>query len=162
MTMQPVGGRGALLTMTREELWARGTDPEALNLEETLALVREGAALAGLTLEHPLELEAYPQRDGLLLFVRSLAPRRVWYPFPELEGLLAAARDLGGLCAQAEAVWQGDRRWLTLPEEAQGARRLLAGLGLPQEGPPPQEAGRLRLCGRALAVLFDDSRERLE
>ena len=165
MTMQPVGGRGALLTMTREELWARGTDQEALNMEEALALVREGAALAGLTLEHPLELEAYPQRDGLLLFVRSLAPRRVWHPFLELEALLDAARDLGPLCAAAEVVWFGGLCCLTLPAEARQARRRLSGFASPPEDAAAWEAlalgdGSVRLSGRALALLLDDSREK--
>ena len=67
----------------------------ALDLEQALELVREGADLAGLELEAPLELEAYPDRGGVLLFVRSLAPRRVWHPFLELEALLDTARSLG-------------------------------------------------------------------
>ena len=83
--MQPVGEHAALLYATLEDLRERGTTPEALDLEQALELVREGADLAGLELEAPLELEAYPDRGGVLLFVRSLAPRRVWHHFLELE-----------------------------------------------------------------------------
>ncbi len=131
--MQPVGEHAALLYATLEDLRERGTTPEALDLEQALELVREGADLAGLELEAPLELEAYPDRGGVLLFVRSLAPRRVWHPFLELEALLDAARDLGPLCAAAEVVWFGGLCCLTLPAEARQARRRLSGFASPPE-----------------------------
>ena len=145
--MQPVDGRAALLYATLEDLRERGTTPEALDLEQALELVREGADLAGL------ELEA------------SLAPRRVWHPFLELEALLDAARDLGPLCAAAEVVWFGGLCCLTLPAEARQARRRLSGFASPPEDAAAWEAlalgdGSVRLSGRALALLLDDSRER--
>ena len=118
-----------------------------------------------LELEAPLELEAYPDRGGVLLFVRSLAPRQVWHPFLELDALLAAARDLGPLCAAAEVVWFGGLCCLTLPAEARQARRRLSGFASPPEDAAAWEAlalggGSVRLSGRALALLLDDSRER--
>lgn len=163
--MQPVDGWAALLYATLEDLRERGTTPEALDLEQALELVREGADLAGLELEAPLELEAYPDRGGVLLFVRSLAPRRVWHPFLELEALLDAARDLGPLCAAAEVVWFGGLCCLTLPAEARQARRRLSSFASPPEDAAAWEAlalgdGSVRLSGRALALLLDDSRER--
>ena len=142
--MQPVGEHAALLYATLEDLRERGTTPEALDLEQALELVREGADLAGLELEAPLELEAYPDRGGVLLFVRSLAPRRVWHPFLELEALLDAARDLGPLCAAAEVVWFGGLCCLTLPAEARQARPTGGCRGLGGPGPGGRQRPALR------------------
>ena len=60
--MQPVGEHAALLYATLEDLRERGTTPEALDLEQALELVREGADLAGLELEAPWSWR--PTRTG--------------------------------------------------------------------------------------------------
>ena len=146
MMIHPTQGGGALLTVSGEELRAWGLVPEALDLEGALDLAQAGAARAGLALERPLELEAYPAPGGMLLFVRPLGPRRQWTAAP-LEALLAAARALGPRCAQAELVWQGGQWRLGAP----------AGEGPPPgpaAAPPEAEEGALRLPGPALALLL--------
>ena len=56
MTIQPIGGGGALFSVTLEDLRDWGTTPEELAPELALELVHSGAAQAGLILERPLEI----------------------------------------------------------------------------------------------------------
>ena len=167
MTIQPIGGGGALFSVTLEDLRDWGTTPEELAPELALELVHSGAAQAGLILERPLEIEAYLDEEGLLLFARPLTPQRVWFLFPGLEEILEAARDLGPLCMEAELVWYSGLYGLPLPADARQALARLTEYTSPlREAPSPtvmlQGSGLTCMSGRALALLLDDSRERLE
>lgn len=70
MTIQPIGDRAAALILSAADL--RGASPEAITPPEALRLTRNALSAAGLSLPSPLELEVYPDGQGLLLLVRSL------------------------------------------------------------------------------------------
>ena len=72
MTILPIGDHAATLTLSAADLC--GASPEALSLQETLRLTRQALSIAGMHLPGPLELDAYPDGEGLLLLVRSAPP----------------------------------------------------------------------------------------
>ena len=165
MTIQPTEGGGALLSVTLEDLRAWGTTPEGLEPALALVLVRTLSARAGLALEGPLEIEAYPGQDGLLLFARPLAPRRVWFFFSDVEELLEAARNLGPLCPEVQLVWENGGWALAAPAGAGAVLDCLGERAAPLEEPPGislRRDGALCMPGRVLALLLDHAGERRE
>lgn len=137
MTIQPIGGGGALFSVTLEDLRDWGTTPEELAPELALELVHSGAAQAGLILERPLEIEAYLMERGSC-FCAPFDTPTVWFLFPGLEEILEAARDLGPLCMEAELVWYSGLYGLTLPADARQALARLTEYTSPlREAPSP-------------------------
>ena len=126
MTIQPIGAASVALYLTPADLKEHGLTPEGLTRELALTLTRDAFLRAGLPAEGPLEIEAYPDACGVLVFARRSEPPRIWLAFPDLEGLLAAARALWAVCPEEAALffWEG-RYWLSLPAgEEQTACRL--------------------------------------
>lgn len=72
MTIQPIGENAAALTFDPADL--RGASPEAISPTEALRLTRQALSAAGLTLSGPLELDAYPDGNQLLLLIRAAVP----------------------------------------------------------------------------------------
>ena len=79
MTIQPIGDHAATLTLSAADLG--GAAPEAITPPEALHLIRDALFAAGLKFPGPLELDAFPDGAGLLLFVRSL-PQPPARPLP--------------------------------------------------------------------------------
>ena len=59
-----------------------------------LELTRDAFREAGIDLEGSIEIEAYPESCGVLVFAHVHRPERVWFSFGRLEDLAAAARSL--------------------------------------------------------------------
>jgi len=76
MTVQPIDSSSAALFLTAEDLSRRGLTPEGLTLHRALELTQLAFQRAGLPCTGDLEIETYPSRDGVLMFVRLLPPRR--------------------------------------------------------------------------------------
>ena len=104
MTIQPIGAASVALYLTPADLKEHGLTPEGLTRELALTLTRDAFLRAGLPAEGPLEIEAYPDACGVLVFARRSEPPRIWLAFPDLEGLLAAARALLPLCGTGDEV----------------------------------------------------------
>ncbi len=103
MTVLSIGPATALLYLTQEQLYERGLHPDTLTHAHTAALAREGLALLGQTAEIA-QLESYPDKAGLLLFVHT-APA-VWRFF-DSDALLDAINALPGLDGQRLYRWKG-------------------------------------------------------
>ena len=99
MTIQPIGAASVALYLTPADLKEHGLTPEGLTRELALTLTRDAFLRAGLPAEGPLEIEAYPDACGVLVFARRSEPPRIWLAFPDLEGLLAAARACACACS---------------------------------------------------------------
>ena len=140
MTVHPIGSAGAALYITPEDLEKRGIDPETLTLEDALALTRAAFRRAGLALEGPVEIEAYPERSGVLVFARVRPRAQAWFSFDRLEGLAAAARALDRVPPEAALFWAEGRWWLALDGGGEGAAARLSEFGRAEEPP----AGRSR------------------
>ena len=136
MTIQPIGSASMALYITPADLEARGLTPAELTLEEALELTRTAFRQAGLALEGTVEIEAYPERRGVLVFAHVRPQSRTWFSFLRLADLAAAARALGPAPpADAALTWEEGRWWLSLGGEEEGAAARLAEFGRAEEPP---------------------------
>lgn len=124
MTIQPIGSASVALYITPADLKEHGLTPAGLTLEQALELTRTAFRQAGMDLEGAIEIEAYPESCGVLVFAHVRAPERRWFSFDSLEDLAAAARAVATPRPDAALLWWGERWWLSLPvEEEQAAAR---------------------------------------
>ena len=94
MTIQPIGNASVALYITPADLKEHGLTPAGLTLERALELTRDAFHEAGITLDGSIEIEAYPNACGVLVFARVQAPEHLWFSFDSLDPLLSAARAL--------------------------------------------------------------------
>lgn len=116
MTIQPIGPSATLLYLTRSELQERGLHPDSLTHEHTLNLAREGLSTLGRTADDLLELESYPDKNGLLLFIHTPPSVPAVWRFPDGDSLLDAAAVLPDLSARP-LYWWKDAFWLVAQPE---------------------------------------------
>lgn len=149
MTIEPIGGAGVALYLTPADLARRGYSPASLTLEQALELTKEAGEEAGIALEGRVEIEAYPECCGVLIFAHIRPTGPVWFTFDELEPLLQAALALWGTGADGGLWWWEGKYWLSLPAEAEGAAAVCREFGSPRQVPPLLEA-RLKEAGQAI------------
>lgn len=149
MTIQPISAASVALYLTPADLQARGVCPEQLDLERTLEIAQEAFHQAGLSLEGALEIEAYPEKCGVLVFARVRPVDALMCSFEDWEDLFAAVACLDDpLPDGALYSWQA-RCWLLLPGSAGAAAARLSEFGRLETGTPCLEA-RLREYGTVL------------
>lgn len=117
MTIQPISTASVMVYLTPEDLAQYGLSAHELTDGHTLELTKNAFSQAGLPLQEPLEIESFPDKGGLLLFIRIHPPRQTVWAFGEFEALLAVAPLL---CANESnsslyrwsghlwLVWEGD------------------------------------------------------
>ena len=149
MTIQPIGATSMALYITPNDLKEHGLTPDQLTLERALDLTQTAFRQAGVALEGALEIEAYPDSLGVLVFAHV----------HQLEEVLAAARALPEPRPEADLLWWEGRYWLSLPAEERHAIARLWEFG--QEEPPRcqlearlAEHARPVLQGNALTALL--------
>lgn len=125
MTIQPISAASAALFLTPADLRERGVCAHELTAKHTLELAREAFRQAGLSLEGSLEIETYPDKCGLLVFVHISPARQTVWRFEDCESLLAAAAALGEDETDGALYWWEEHCWLVLPgREADISARL--------------------------------------
>lgn len=136
MTIQPISAASVALYLTPADLRERGVCADDLNAEYTLELTRDAFRQAGLPLEGSLEIETYPDKCGLLVFVHlSPARQTIWF-FEDFESLLAAAAALGTDESDGALYWWNDRCWLVLPGRETDISARLSEFGSQETGDP--------------------------
>lgn len=122
MTIQPIGSASVALYITPADLKEHGLTPAGLTLERALAITQTAFHEAGITLEGSIEIEAYPDACGVLVFAHVRAPERAWFSFDGLEPVVAAARDLPAPLARMRRCsggrTAGGSRWDAGEEQA--------------------------------------------
>lgn len=98
-------------------LYLSGPDCGAWRPEQVARLVRRELARRGMVCPGPLELEAFPDRKGLLVFV--LSPVLRWARCAGWKELCAAARTCPG-AARRGAWWSRDAFYIALPGGGEG------------------------------------------
>ena len=81
MTIQPIGSHSVALYLTGEELRQYGVSPVTLTLEEARTVTREACGRAGIALGGGVEIEAYPEKEGVMLFAFAREELPGW-PIP--------------------------------------------------------------------------------
>ena len=74
MTIQPIGSASVALYITPADLKEHGLTPAGLTLERALELTRTAFSQAGMDLEGSIEIEAYPESCGVLVFAHVRPP----------------------------------------------------------------------------------------
>ena len=72
MTIEPIGGETAAVYITPAELKQWGLTPETVTAESAAQLAREALSQAGMQADGTIEIEAYHDPLGLLLFANKL------------------------------------------------------------------------------------------
>lgn len=158
MQIQTIGDVQLVLRVTRQELQRRGLDPEGLELGDVLRLTRDACEEAEIPLRRTEEIEAYPERDGVLVFVHLRAEEKEWFRFACLTDALEAVA--AGTEPDGELAF---REYYYMSAHQQGLRQTLAEFG---------ETASLRACGmieeeatlvldqKALKMLWEKIRRR--
>ena len=117
MTIQPIGASTLVLYLTISDLQERGLHPDALTQAHTLDLAREGLALICRTESDPLELESYPDKNGLLLFIHVAPPAQSVWRFLDSDAFLDAALSMPDIIT-ADLYWWKDAFWLVSADDS--------------------------------------------
>lgn len=149
MTIQPIGSASVALYITPADLKEHGLTPAALTLERALALTQSAFREAGMALEGSIEIEAYPDACGVLVFAHVRRPERLWFSFDGLEEAATAARALPEPRPDASLLWWEDRWWLSIGAEEGQAAAHLSEFGRAETAAPHLEA-RLAEHGRLI------------
>ena len=154
MTIQSIGSASVALYITPADLKEHGLTPAELTLERALELTRDAFREAGIDLEGSIEIEAYPESCGVLVFAHVHRPERVWFSFGRLEDLAAAARSLPQPSPKAALLWCEGRWWLSLPGEERGTAARMSEFGCWEADRPHLDAC---LAEHGRAVLEQDA-----
>lgn len=158
MTIEPIGSTSVALYITPADLRQHGMTPESLTLEGALALAKQAFEEAGIATDGAIEIEAYPNVCGVLVFARVQPEEGGWYSFESLEDVLAAIGSLAGHWPDATLTLWEERYWLRLEGGGTGVQCRLCEFGRP-EAPGEylqarmQEHGSVLIAGDAIAVL---------
>ncbi len=157
MTIEPIGRASVVLYLTPADLSCRGFSPATLTPEQTLSLTREALHQAGIPLDGTVEIEAYPEYCGVLVFAHVRPTGPLWFTFDALEPLTEAALELRATPVDAALWWREGRYWLALPPQAEGAAAVCREYGSPRQPEPGQEGeGQLLFSHHALWQLCRD------
>lgn len=154
MTIQPIGTSSVALYITPADLKEHDLTPAQLTLERALALTQTAFDEAGIALDGAIEIEAYPDACGVLVFARIRPPERLWVSFGGLEELLAAAHALPGPCPEASLLWYEGRYWLSLPGGETKLAGYLSEFGRSEQDHPHLDA---RLSEHGQSILDRDA-----
>lgn len=159
MTIQSIGSASVALYITPADLKQYGLTPAELTLEQALKLTRAAFREAGITLEGGIEIEAYPENCGVLVFAHVRTAERIWFSFACLEDLAAAARCMPAPRPDAALFWWDARWWLSLPGDQRETAAFLSEFGRSEDDRPHLDAclaehGRRVLEKNALAGIL--------
>jgi len=148
MEIYHLSPRSSAVYITTEELAERALTPETVDGAAALALTGTAGGASAT-------VEAFPGRDGLLLFLRRDA-EPLYFVFRELNSLIAAAA--AAPRTAGSALYLLDGRFLLEVRTEDGAADGLAAFGTRLAAPPGfapylREHGRPLLPGDALAAL---------
>lgn len=129
MTIQPISAVSAALYFTSADLQECGVRIDRLTAERTLELTKDAFRQAGLPLDSVLELETYPDKCGLLVFVHMAPARQTVWRFDDCEALLAAVNSLGPEGADGSLYWWEGHWWLVLPGQENDTSARMAEFG---------------------------------
>lgn len=160
MTIEPIGRTGVALYLTPTDLarWGLSSTPGSLTLEQALTLTREACGQAGIVLDGAVEIEAYPECCGVLVFAHVRPGGPDWFTFDSLEPLLRASLALHATPVDAALWWWEGKYWLSLPTGDSEAAAVCREFGTSRQADPSlparlEEKGQLIFPHHALGRL---------
>lgn len=149
MTIEPIGAASVAVYLTPADLRPYGVTPAELTLEQARDLTRTACQKAGIALEGAVEIEAYPECCGVLVFARVRVPGAQWFTFDDIEDVLSVALALRGRAPDAALWWHQGRYWLALPQGEERGSAVCAEFGAAQPFDPLRRA-RLEEAGQGI------------
>lgn len=140
MTIQTIGSTSVAVYFSPADLREHGMSSGDLTLDRALQLTRCAFRQAGITLDGSIEIDAFPDACGVLVFARIKPPRRVWYSFSAWETLMDGLRALPLPAPDGALAWWEDRWWISLPAVEDRAANLLSEFGCLEPDRPHLEA----------------------
>ncbi len=158
MTIQQIGGSSVALYITPDDLKTYGLSAGEFSLERALELTETAFDRAGISLSGTLEIEAFPDSCGILVFARIRSPELVFFSFPDFESVIRAAHAAAATEADSSLIRLGDEYILVLSGDQEQAVNILSEFGrqLPRISSYHtflQEHGENLLPRQALSVL---------
>ncbi len=149
MTIHPIGTAGVAVYLTPDDLSEYGFTPASLTLKQALLLTRRACRQVGIDLTGPVEIEAYPECCGVLVFAHVRSEGGPWFVFDDIEPVIQAAIALPYIDLDAALWWWQDKYYLSLPQGEEGAEAVCAefGAGVPFD---PLLPGRLEEDGQVI------------
>ena len=149
MTIQPIGTAGVAVYLTGADLSEYGFTPASLTLKQALLLTRRVCRGAGIDLAGPVEIEAYPECCGVLVFAHVRPGGEQWFTFDDIEPVIQAAIALRYIDPDAALWWHQGRYWLALPQGEERGAAVCAEFGAAQPFDPLRRA-RLEEAGQGI------------
>lgn len=84
MQIQTIGALHLMIYVGRRELRRRGLDPDELGLRDVIRLTGDACREEGIPPSRTEEIEAYPERGGVLVFVQLSPAEKEWFRFASL------------------------------------------------------------------------------
>lgn len=131
MTIQQIGTVSVALYLTPADLESRGFTSSDLTLEQTLQITRSAFAEAGIPAAGILEIEAFPDVCGVLVFAKLRPKEQVFFSFPNLEAVICAAHALLKPVPDAALTYWDKLYYLSLASKNETAVNILSEYGQP-------------------------------
>lgn len=149
MTIHAISHASVALYITPTDLLEHGLTPGTLTLERALTLARDAFAEAGVEPEGSMEIDAFPDACGVLIFARVKPPEEIFFSFSDSDALIRAVQVLPALPGESALNWWDGMYWLSIPGGDPRAAAILSEFGQ-QRTCCPCLSGRITEYGRAL------------
>lgn len=116
MTILPIGADSTALFFTCSDLMEQGLQVDSLTEENTITLTRDALLRTALPLSGKLNLEAYANSCGLLVFAYLSEKAHYVWRFPDFETLLSAVHCMNSGHTEGTLYRWKEQLWLVLDE----------------------------------------------
>ena len=121
MTILPLSESSIAIFLEPSELEYTGVSTQSFDADAASPLVHSALAEAGIALDGNLEIEAFSNSEGVLMFARVIPQKPAFCVFDRLEELIMAATSIHDAPADSSLTYLEGKYWLTLF----GAARML-------------------------------------
>lgn len=136
MTIQQINPASIAVYLTPGDLEARGYSAGALTLEQAFQLTRSACAELGYNTNGILEIEAFPDACGVLVFAKLHAHPQVHFSFAKFETVLSAVCALPRPLPDAALTYLDGTYYLSLAAQNKSCLHALSEYSTPIKDNP--------------------------
>lgn len=136
MDIMPLGDTSIAIFIDSEDLDGAGITSQNLDLDAASPIVTTALIEAGMMVDGSLEIEAYTNSEGVLVFARIIPSFPVFCSFDKLDNLLEAACQVGNPPPGTRLTYLDGIYFLTLNGAARELKSMLCEFGDIDEFPP--------------------------
>lgn len=136
MNIMPLGDSSIAIFIDSADLDGVGLESSELDLDVASPLVTTAFLEAGISLDGNMEIEAYSNAEGILVFARVIPSCPIFCTFDRLENLLSAVSQVTYAPPNSKLLCLGDTYYLTLSGKARELAPLFREFGEIESLPP--------------------------